>query len=413
VTLASSADMRRFGRALLERYARDGEPATRRVFLWMIASGLFKVVADGGQLTYFPSGATGAYRTKTTVTRLSVVCVEQDISQVEAMLDLVIRSMGQFTIEVEERAIVCHVRAHRQEVLESLYEVVVDDTDADGAPVEVDDGTMFAIELNWHKKMKEAQAAAEKWPRQNDKNESEDRTSLLALLDFIMERQVADALYVIYDGGVFLGQETAGAGIAAAFLRDACTRLRRNGKGTQVVVLSAPITQPASLCGEVTHLTLPLPSRLELLAEVRRHTAQIDGLGAHADACHPLQVTDALLNIADAAAEMGLSDTVPVIRSAAQGGALGTDEFVRQINVAKRVAVKRSAALELLDREPPRELALGGNEKFWSWLSIRSLTGIVTKVRSVAETNKQLVAATAKSVAEPATGNAGRCSGAS
>jgi len=371
VTLASSADMRRFGRAVLDRYARAGEPAPRRVFLWTIASGLFEVVAEGAQLTYFPSGATGAYRTKTTVTRLSVLCSEQDVSPIEAMLDLVMRSMRQFTVENEERTIVCYVLAHRQEALESLYEVVVDDTDADGAASEVDDGTMFAIELNWNQKMKETQAAAEKWPRQNDKNESEDRTSLPALLDFIMERQIAGALYVIYDGEVFLGQETAGASLAAAFLRDACTRLRRSGKGTQVVVLSAPIAQPGSLSGEVTHLTLPLPSRLELLAEVRRHTAQIDGLGAHPDACHPLQVTDALINIADAAAGMSLSDTVRVIRSAAQGGALAADEFVRQINLAKRAVVKRSAALELLDREPPRELALGGMEKFWSWLSIR------------------------------------------
>lgn len=379
VTLAATLDARRFGRAVISRYAQGQDVPARRVFLWTIASGLSEVVVEEGRLDFLPAGAEALYRPETTISTLSQTCMERDTSPGMAAFELIMHgySGGQLASNDSEDTGIGDVRfffrADALEGRQARLDVVLDDTGVDGDPTEVPDEVVALVRRRLEETVVSDQAKRDRWPRINAKGESEDPMHMPGLIDFVMQRQPEGALFVLYDGEVFLGDEASRtANVAAAFLRDACARLWRSGRGTQILVLSAPLTVPAALGGQVTHLALALPNKLELLAEIRRRCAGLDDLAPEDEGgAHPLQPTDGLLNVVDAAAGMTLSDTAHAIRTAVHAGARHADELVQAINRLKRAALKRSAALELLDREPPRELMLGGMERFWDWLAIR------------------------------------------
>ncbi len=376
VILATSADFQRLGRAVISRYLSDGTGRSRRVLAWTIASGLVEIFERDGQLDFREAGHSELYEASTAIKRLSEICRAEGIERAEALRDVIdkagtLHGVAQFEHEGHTLRLFQTVGAGSGRTLKQ--EFVIDDFDENGDELELPLELLMVMQLRLDQNAVEEASERDRWPRKGPDGKTEDRMSLLGLIDFIMDRQNEGALYVVYDGDVFLSPEGGGekgANITAAFLRDASVRLKRAGKGAQMLILSPPLTPPASLTSDVSHLDLPLPSRRELLAEIRPLTRIVEefqpGLNDH-----PLQVTDSLLNLIDAAAGMTLSDATNTILTALRRGAHRGMELVLAINEAKRAAIRRSAALELIDREPPRDLVLGGMERFWRWLEVR------------------------------------------
>lgn len=369
VILATSQDVRRFGRAVIARYLSGNGCASRRVFHWTTSSGLFEAVQQDGTITYLPAGDPDLYSVEITVRLLSEACASNDMSPTQTKEMLTLSGFTPLQLPSDERLMVCYIGQPVVHGRDAAQEIVIGDLDDDESPFEPEQDKLNDMVGRFRKALREFLSVRDRFPRSNDKGETEDFTSMHALMAFIMARQPEGALFVLYDGEVFLDKELIGGGAAltGAFLRDACSRLRRSGNGTQIVVLSAPVTLPAGLSGEVTHLPLPLPSRYELMVEIRARAAQFAGLNG----THPIQITDELRNIVDAAAGMTMSDAISTIRHAKRTGVDKADELVAELYEAKRTAINRSAALELIDREPPSELKLGGMDKFWAWLSVR------------------------------------------
>lgn len=375
VTLATTADVRRFGRALVSNYFRRPEAGQRRrVFLWTIASGLFELTERNGEAIYHPAGSAALYEPTVTVRRLSEVCEERGEERNRVLFEEVGKSSSAGMIGVNDHGLKFFSMVSHGDSLAPRHDILLDDFDGD-EPVDLDGADLALLQARFQHEAAQEHANQDRWPVQGKDGQAGDRMSLNGLLDFIMQRQTEGALFILYDTEVFLSQSAMGqtqANITGAFLRDACIRLRRGGKGTQVVALSTPTLTPASLTGEVAHINLPLPSKLELLSEVRlRAGIYLDVEHAESQRAHPLQATDDVLNIVDAAAGMTLSDVGSAIRTTVKRGATTGTDIVHAITQAKRAAIRNSAALELVDREPPRDLVLGGMERFWRWLGVR------------------------------------------
>lgn len=376
VVLATTTDARRFGRGLIERYLlQPTSESPRRVFLWTIASGLFELTAAGDRVTYHPSGSPEPYVAEVTVRRLSDACEQSDESRADVLAAVMggPHTMGQ--VDRGEAPPINFFRTTTHpDALDARHDILLDDFDGD-AVMDISSFELMLLQARFEFEIRNQAAERDRWPPIGKDGKPGDRMSLPSLIDFIMQRETQDALFVIYDGEVFLGGDAHGQGkanISGAFLRDAGARLRRGAKGTQIVVLSTPTSVPASVKGEVAQLALPLPNRLELLSEVRRRT-QGRIAGNDVPVAHPLQATDEMLNLVDAAAGMTLSDLAAAIRTAcrASPGIASYDGIAEAITRVKRAAIQQSAALELVDREPPRQLRLGAMERFAKWLQVR------------------------------------------
>lgn len=377
VALAMTTDARRFSRALIDRYLVGAEDHLhRRVFLWTIASGLFELIALEGRLSYSPAGAIDLYSPSVELRRASEECSRRGCERAEVIIEAMGNSSAVGRLNGGDHSSITYFKQVSDvDSLQPRYEIMLDDFDGD-EPLNIDPLEIEAMRVHFEMEVRKELSEQDRWPRVGKDGEPGDRMSMPNLLDFIMQRQTERALFVIYDAEVFLDQNVHGqtqANITGAFLRDVGVRLRRGAKRTQVVVLSAPTSIPSSLTGEVVHLDLPLPCRLELLSEIRRRTANwLPDSGAQGKA-HPLQATDDMLNLVDAAAGMTLSDLVRAIRTTATKRDVdATYSMVADaITKAKRAAIRKSAALELVDREPPRQLRLGAMEKFEQWLRVR------------------------------------------
>lgn len=377
VTLAMTTDARRFGRALIGRYLLGAEDRLhRRVFMWTIASGLFELTASEGHITYHPAGSVDLYSPTVELRRASEECERHGRDRPEVILEAMASSSVVGRLNRGDRPAITYFKhVSASDSLRPRQDILLDDFD-DGEPLDIDPLEVEAMRVHFERDVRKELSEQDQWPRVDKDGKSEDRMSMPNLLDFIMQRQTEGALFVVYDAEVFLDQGAHGqtqANITGAFLRDVGARLRRGVKRTQVVVLSAPTSTPSSLTGEVVHVDLPLPSRLELLSEIRRRTASWLRDDADEHRSHPLQATDDMLNLVDAAAGMTLSDLVSAIRTTAtlRDAEANHTAIVESITKAKRAAIRKSAALELVDREPPRQLRLGAMEKFEQWLRVR------------------------------------------
>lgn len=375
VTLATTSDARRFGRALVLRYLRrPPSDRKRRVFLWTIASGLFELTERDGHASYHPAGSPELYSPVVTIKRVSEVCLERGVGWAAVVGEAIEKSAKFTKLGMGDQDLRFFTVVTEQDSLAPQHDVLLDDFDGDEKK-DIEEDKLNMLRAHFSMEAIKEHALRDSWPQPGKDGEPGDRMSLHGLVDFIMQRQTEGALFIVYDAEVFLAQNTHGqtqSDITGAFLRDACVRLRRGAKGTQIVVVSTPTAMPASLTGEVVHLDLPLPNRLELLSEIRHRAHDIlDVENPNSARVHPLQATDDMLNIVDAAAGMTLSDVASAIRASLKRGATSGLEIESAINQAKRAAIRKSAALELFDREPPRDLMLGGMERFWSWLEIR------------------------------------------
>jgi hypothetical protein len=85
----------------------------------------------------------------------------------------------------------------------------------------------------------------------------------------------------------------------------------------------------------------------------------------------PHGTSDQLVRIVDAAAGMTLSDITTALRRLGALAAVGAEEVIEAIQSAKKVAVRRSPALELVDMKLVPKIPLAGMNKFRDWLRIR------------------------------------------
>lgn len=375
VSLAMTTDAKRFARALVRRFLRDRESRPkRRIFVWTIASGLFELVERDGGTVYLPAGSPELYAPEVALKRLSVECELRGEDRRSIMMDVVAEASSGGILGVNDHRIQFFKRVVDADSLAPIHSVLLDDFDGD-EPLKLSEMDLGLLEARFSMDGTKEHAERDRWPLVDGDGKPGDRMSMHGLLDFIMQRQTEGALFILHDTEIFLNQgahDASRAHVTGAFLRDACIRLRRGAKGTQIVALSAPTSTPPSLVGEIAHLDLPLPSRLELLSEIR--TRASDALSRTTPDSlpkHPLQATDEMLNVVDAAAGMTLSDVVNAIRTANRSGNACGGTIVQEITRAKSAAIRQSAALELVDREPPRKLRLGGMEQFERWLQVR------------------------------------------
>lgn len=371
VTLATTTDVRRFGQAIIqhELEGRQQHEECRRIFTWTVASGLFEVARKDGRIVHHPAGSPQLYSPDVNIILLSALCEEQGKARDEVWLGAMIDADGVGSFEHDSHTIKMLTKFGGRDTLSPQAEIILDDLDDEGSTIDLPGGLLLHLQMHHLKQLIETAEKRDGWSGNAGKVDS----AFASLMSFIMARQTEGALFIVYDGDIYLNQAeiSSVANINAAFLRDASVRLRREGKGTQILVFSGPVTPPSALSGEVLHIDLPLPSKLELLDDIRARAERILTKERGLASGHELQVTDGLLNIVDAAAGMTLNEMAHAIRQALAGGADTSADLVQALNLAKRTAIRKSAALELLDRDPPRELMLGGMETFWQWLSIR------------------------------------------
>lgn len=363
VILATSEEPRRYARYLLRRYS-----PSRPVYLWTVASGLYKVRMFGDDFTFSKPGDPAGYSVDAKYSRLSAMCREEDSTPRQLRDKLVQRrDFRGCEVEYDDGKSIKGFLRHEEEDETLTIEFVADDMREEGGS-DFDDSdcerALHLISRRHHTEFVQLRALLDT----NDKPFPEQIRN-------IMTSKQRDALFVMLDAQMFL--ETQGPGdsapIAATFLKDASARLRRAESNTQVVVLSTPITLTRSLTDELTCIELPLPSRSEIAVELRRQLkkhSMLD-LPSEDDGALGARFNEDLSLLIDAAAGMTLRDLGASVRKARQGDNPSLAGVLQELQAGKRMAVKRSPALELVDLLPERQISLGGVERLQSWLSIR------------------------------------------
>ena len=372
VILATTEEPRRFARFMLRHCV-----GTRPVYLWTVASGLFKVSGSPDDLSFARPGDPDSCTLEGRWRRLSECCSEEGEEPHQLRFSLTaLRDYDCIGVEVEEGR---NIRAFlKQQELENglRLDLVIDDDAADEDTTVSDLECHASYELVSRRRLEEYSARLV-WPPRSQSllGGVEKPTPFLGEIQYIMAIHQSAALFVMLDANIFL--ETSGpvesASIAATFLKDASARLRRARTGTQILVLSTPLTLTRSLTDELVCIELPLPSRNELVVELRRQLTKngIDLRPAGATADDRYQVSEEMSMLSDAAAGMTLQDLGAAVRRACSDWPATVPAILDALQVAKRAAVKRSPALELVDQLPPRQISLGGVDRLLTWLGVR------------------------------------------
>ena len=370
VVLAITAETRRLARSLVERY--NHEDRRRRIFVWTTGSDLFEIQREGGETRYLTPGDPANYRVRYNVRRLSdelgADCSDDD--KAEARKGLEDEGFRVFA----DGALRLWIR-HPQEFDRLMdVEVVADDlslpSDDDLPTDEIKHVCEMAAQDYLRSKIKERDSL----PKAT--SAFEDEFLFAKVLRFITERRIKNALYILQDAHQYLaatGMLDRFANRTASTLKDANIRLRRAKTGTQIVALAADFKPPSDLTTEVKKIELNLPSRRELLAEYRRrlHSDIARWNGTTPEELDPLATSDDLVRIADSAAGMTLMEAVDAVRPLLAVGNVRPEDVMAAIQDAKKSAVKRNPALELVDTHSVQQLDLGGMDRFLGWLESR------------------------------------------
>lgn len=372
VVLATTEEPRRFARFMLRHCVRS-----RPVYLWTVASGLYRVTGSAQDLVFSRPGDPENCRLEGEWRRLTEVCKEEQAEPQDMRSTLVgsrdyamVRGVG----SEDEKAISAFLK--KEEIDNGLrLDLVIDDADEGADPPEYLECLAFYKALS--SQMLEQYASKRAWPPKSQSlfGEAKAPSPFLGEIQYIMSVQEPNAIFLMLDAQIFLEAPgpTESSSIAATFLKDASARLRRARSGTQILVLSTPLSLTRSLTDELTCIELPLPSRNELMLELRSQLSKynIRLPRAAKDGDDPYQVSDELSMLSDAAAGMTLQDLGAAMRRVHSEGPATVSAVLAALQVAKRAAVKRSPALELVDQLPPRQVSLGGVDRLLSWLSVR------------------------------------------
>jgi len=372
VVLATTEEPRRFARFMLRHCV-----GSRPVYLWTVASGLYRVSGSTESLVFRRPGDPESYRLEGGWRTLTKVCEEEEAEPQDMRSTLVIsreyaivRGVG----SEDEKAIPAFLK--KEEIDNGLrLDLVIDDAgEDDGSPGYLE---CLAFYQALSSQLLEQHASKLAWPPKSQSLFGEAKTPppFLGEIQYIMSVQEPNAIFLMLDAQIFLEAPgpTESSSIAATFLKDASARLRRARSGTQILVLSTPLRLTRSLTDELTCIELPLPSRNELTLELRRQLCKfsINLPRAANGGDDPHQVSDELSMLSDAAAGMTLQDLGAALRRACSEGPATVPAILDALQVAKRAAVKRSPALELVDQLPPRQVSLGGVDRLLNWLAIR------------------------------------------
>lgn len=372
VVLATTEEPRRFARYIL-RHCLGSRP----VYLWTIASGLYKVSGSPEELSFTRPGDPEGYKLEGRWRRLSVLCEEEHMEPQEMRFALaalrdydIVRSKTPH----DSRIITSFLK--REEIENGLeLDLVIDDTDSENASI--DDVECLAVYKSVSGDVLENYADKLAWPpkAQSLLGEAKQPPPFLGEIQYIMSVQQPQALFVMLDAHIFLESHgpAESSSIAATFLKDAAARLRRARTGTQILALSTPLTLTRSLTDELAFIELPLPSRNELIVELRRQLIKngISPVRPGATPDEQYYVSDEMSMLSDAAAGMTLQDIAAAVRKACIEGPASIPAILDALQVAKRAAVKRSPALELVDQLPPQKVSLGGVDRLLGWLGVR------------------------------------------
>jgi hypothetical protein len=364
VIIATTEEPRRFARFLLRHYVER-----RPVFLWTAASNLYRVRGTGEGLKFFRTADPGAYDFEVEAGRVSDVASGNDVEPARIKVELLMHEYEPTHAGFGEESVSGFVKIE-EERSRVRVRVMVDDAPEDSpAPQDMDIGTSSArLAADAVKEFCEKRA----WPPADG---STGPGPFIGEIRYVMQNAQPDALYVFLDGQIFLDAQASphNASVSATFLKDASARLRRSSSGAQILVLSTPLPKSRTLTDELFCVDLPLPSRNEIIVEMRRlldkYSLRLPG--GDGSAMDELGVSDELSLLTDAAAGMTLQDIAVAMRRASSQGLASVPVLLESIQTGKRAAVKRSPALELIEHLPSPDIVLGGMERLIQWLAIR------------------------------------------
>lgn len=371
VVLAITAEARRIARCLLDRY--DREDRKRRIFVWTTGSDLFEIERDGNETRYLRPGDASTYDIRYRIRRLSEE-LDTDCSDEDRALARRQLSAEGFKPFSEVRSVTLWIRSPQELDRRMDIDVVADDlnrpSDDEFPPEAIEPLGQVAAQAYLQEQIQERDSL----PKSTSMFEEE--SPFAKILRFITQRRIRNALYILQDAHQYLsatGIVDRVANRTASTLKDANIRLRRAGTGTQIVALAADFKPPSDLTTEVKKIELNLPSRRELLAEYRRrlHSHIARWNGTTPEELDSLATSDHLVRIADSAAGMSLMEAVNAVRPLVALEDVQPDDVMAAIQDAKKSAVKRNPALELVDTHSVRQLDLGGMNRFLEWLASR------------------------------------------
>lgn len=354
VIIVSTREARRIAREVIDSLNSRAE--TRPVYIWSVGSGLFNVFNNDGNL---------AFR--------EVTDADPELSlrfhfQTDARLDPEANDRAREEARVELRAadFMCIEPHETPAEIEAWWAIrKFDESKFEILAVtcaELDDITrhMLSIELLSRARPSFEQIQGNRMRLAGTGREAIAPEALARLLTSICANKDRDAVYILHDVQRYLDEARSGivAGITISAVRDAAVRLRRGNTRTQIVLLASELPSAAEL-EEVAQVDIGLPSRAELaylLAQRLQQSLSEDREG------------DMLLRLVDSAAGMTLSQVLNAVRPLTRSK-VQLPVILEEIARAKKVALKRSGALELVLNAAT--VALGGMDRFQQWLGQR------------------------------------------
>ena len=196
------------------------------------------------------------------------------------------------------------------------------------------------------------------------------------VIQLITERRRENAIYILHDCHRYLSENVAGhdflTALNIAVVKDAGTRLRRMNSGTQMC--SSGLVYTANRLNLGLGISGPAITRqagnIEISANPIKGTFEGVGKDRGEDLPGALYMSDDLVRLVDASAGMTLSNVSAVLRKAFKDPSPSAQDLLESIYQAKRSAIKRSPALELIENKGQTKISLGGMEEFSTWLCV-------------------------------------------
>lgn len=366
VILATTEEPRRFARYLLRQFV-DKRP----VYLWTVASGLFRVSGSGSELAFTRPGDIDDCRCECRAYRLSELTEENGSTAPEKVRLALEKQQGyeRIGVGIDERKF--RVFVDQDHLGWGIrLDIVVDDLEeGEDPPTDLEYESIVALV-----RLRKLEAFCEplSWPPKGPLGMAKETPPFLGEIQYVMSIKRPDALFILLDGNIFLESQGGleAPKIAPAFLKDAGARLRRARTRTQIVVLSAPLAMTRALTDELVCIDLPLPSRDEITVALRREFDK-HRLFPGNSAGTKIRISDEMSMLSDAAAGMTLQDVATAIRGVSHESDATIAKVHEALQRGKQAAVKRSPALELVQQFPPDEMSLGGMRQMLVWLEVR------------------------------------------
>jgi SpoVK/Ycf46/Vps4 family AAA+-type ATPase len=358
VVMISTYEAKRFAKQIVQRYGSTG--MARPVFIWTSGSGLFEVLGKLPEARFRHVADDGI-----SVRLLSQSLDTHDSSALQdARAELSERQMHRQAFPMPDGPEL-HIWVDRHSSGNGEPELVIDDFDDNGEVHQIDPEYIALLVAATKEMLFPDNRAGNKLDVfMGMKARSQEISVFGDMLHLITERRLPNAIYILHDSHRYLeGSRDPTTAMNVAVVKDANTRLRRAGTGTQIVLVGMDFLEPPDLAAEIASIDLPLPNRRELTRTFRLRLPHRCG--------STLDVGDELLRLVDAAAGMTLTDVHAALRRVDQPEAVALDELTEALHTTKYRALKRSPALQMVDLRQHEKVELGGMEEFTCWLSRR------------------------------------------